>query len=250
MDTADKGKAVGRHDGKVVFVEGAVPGDVVDVLVQKRKKGHLIGKSIKLHKASEDRRPAFCSYFGVCGGCKWQHLDYQAQLKYKEQTVVNALQRIGKVEVGEFLPILAAKKTQYYRNKLEFSFSNKRWLTEEEVQTGDTFDQRNALGFHRPGAFDKIVDVNHCYLQPDPSNAIRNAVRDFALKEGYTFFDIRQQEGLLRQLYVRITEIGEVMVMVSFFEDDEPKREALLTYLAKTFHAYLMTLTLMAKLIA
>ncbi len=234
-DTGDKGKAVGRHEGKVVFVEGAVPGDVVDVLVQKRKKGHLIGKAIKLHQASEDRRPAFCEHFGVCGGCKWQHLDYQAQLKYKQQVVENALQRIAKVEVGEFLPILGSKKTQYYRNKLEFSFSNKRWLTEEEVKTDNVFGERNALGFHRPGAFDKIVDVKHCYLQPEPSNPIRNAVRDFALEHDYTFFDIRAQKGLLRQLYVRITELGEVMVMVSFFEDDKPKREALLEFLKEKF---------------
>jgi len=234
-DIADKGKAVGRHDGRVVFVADAVPGDVVDVLIQKTKKGNLIGKAIKLNSPSEDRIQPVCEHFGVCGGCKWQHLDYPAQLKYKEQTVRNAFQRIGKVPVAEFLPILGAKQTEYYRNKLEFSFSNKRWLTEEEVNSDTNFGERNALGFHRPGAFDKIVDVNHCWLQPDPSNAIRNAVRAYALEHDLAFFDIREQKGLLRQLFVRVSSVGEVMVLVSFFQHDKARVAALLDHLKETF---------------
>ncbi len=234
-DIADKGKAVGRHEGRVVFVADAVPGDTVNVLIQKTRKGNLIGKAIQLITPSEDRIEPLCKHFGVCGGCKWQHLGYAAQLKYKEQTVTNAFQRIAKVLVGEFLPIVGADHTEYYRNKLEFSFSNKRWLTEEEVNSGEEFGQRNALGFHRPGAFDKIVDVEHCWLQPDPSNAIRNAVRDFALENDLKFFDIRAQTGLLRQLYIRISSVGEVMVLVSFYQDDKEPITALLNHLKEKF---------------
>jgi len=234
-DIADKGKAVGRHEGRVVFVSDAVPGDNVDVLIQKTRKGNLIGKAIKLNTPSADRIKPVCKHFGVCGGCKWQHLGYAAQLKYKEQTVVNAFQRIAKVPVGEYLPIVPADHTEYYRNKLEFSFSNKRWLTEEEVNSGTAFDQRNALGFHRPGAFDKIVDVEHCWLQPDPSNAIRNAVRAFALENDLEFFDIREQTGLLRQLFVRVSSIGEVMVLVSFYQNNEEQIAALLNHLKDQF---------------
>ncbi len=232
---ADKGKAVGRHDGRVIFVADAVPGDVVDVLIQKTKKGALIGKAIQLKKPSADRITPICEHFGICGGCKWQHLSYEAQLTHKQTTVENAISRIAKIPVGEIQPILPSEETAYYRNKLEFSFSNKRWLTEEEVQTGDKFPKRDALGFHRPGAFDKIVDVNHCHLLPEPSNAIRNEVRKFALENEYSFFDIREQEGLLRQLFIRITSLGEIMVILCFYYDDEEKRKAILDHLHQKF---------------
>lgn len=232
---ADKGKAVGRHNGEVVFVEGCVPGDIVDVRTGRKRKGVWNGRVERYVEKSKDRVTPVCEHFGVCGGCKWQHLDYKAQLHHKQVTVENALNRIGKVEVKEMFPILGALETEFYRNKMEFSFSNKRWLTEEEVEKETTYDNRNALGFHRPRAFDKVVDINKCHLQPDPSNEIRNAVRAFALKHDYTFFDIRQQKGLLRQLFIRTASTGEVMIIISFFYEDKEKRTALLDMLKDTF---------------
>ena len=232
---ADKGKAVGRHEGQVVFIEGAVPGDIVDIRVSKKRKGHYLGRVVKFHSKSPDRVDPVCSHFGVCGGCKWQHLSYEAQLKHKQITVENALSRIGGIDISGIRPILGSSETTYYRNKLEFSFSNKRWITEEEVASGVPIGLKNALGFHRPGAFDKIVDVEKCYLQPDPSNAIRNAVRDYAEEHELSFFDIRQQSGLLRQLYVRACTTGDVMVIVSFFYDDKAAISGLLDFLKTNF---------------
>ena len=232
---ADKGKAVGRYDGKVVFVEGAVPGDLVDVRVIRKKKGHEIGVVEQFIRYSSDRKTAVCKHFGVCGGCKWQHLSYEAQLRHKQATVENALQRIGKLEISEIYPILGAIETEYYRNKLEFSFSNKRWITQEEIDTDAEIKQRNALGFHRPGAFDKIVDVEHCHLQADPSNAIRNTIRDFALENDYTFFDIKEQKGFLRTMIVRTSSLKELMLIVSFYQEDETKRKELLEMLLEKF---------------
>lgn len=232
---ADKGKAIGRHEGKVVFVDGAVPGDLVDVRVIRKKKGHEMAVVEQFHRYSEDRVEAVCSHFGICGGCKWQHLAYEVQLKHKAQIVEDALKRIGKLEIGETRPILAAPETEYYRNKLEFSFSNKRWITQEEVDAGTEIEQRNALGFHRPGAFDKIVDIEHCYLQADPSNQIRNAIRTFALEHDYPFFAIKAQEGLLRNMIVRTSSLGEIMLIISLYYEDEQKRIALLEMLETRF---------------
>lgn len=232
---ADKGRAVGRHNEKVVFVEGAVPGDVVDVRVIKRKSGFDIATVIHFHKKSGDRIEPFCAHFDDCGGCSWQNLAYETQLTHKQITVENAMKRIAKVEIGEFLPIVGATPTTYYRNKMEYTFSNKRWITQKEVDRGDEFAHRNALGFHRPGVFNKIVDIQHCFLQPDPSNAIRNGVRDYAIEKEYSFFDIGAQEGLLRNLLMRITTTGDVMVLVSFFENDEEKIKDLLDFMVTTF---------------
>jgi 23S rRNA (uracil1939-C5)-methyltransferase len=228
---ADKGQTVGRHGEKVVFVQGGVPGDVVDVRVQKSYSNREHGVVHRLVKPSEDRIAAFCSHFGTCGGCKWQHLAYEAQLRHKETVVVDAFERIAKVDVGEFLPIVGANPTQYYRNKLEFAFSDRRWLTEEEVQSGDAFVNRNALGFHLPEAFDRIVDVTHCYLQPDPSNDIRNVLRAYALEHGYSFYNVRNRTGLLRQLLIRTATTGQTMVLVAFAYDDPSAREAILGHL-------------------
>lgn len=232
---ADKGKAVGRYEDQVIFVDGAVPGDVVDVLVLKRKKGFLNGRTINFHTYSPDRIDPLCEHFGVCGGCKWQHLAYETQLSHKQQTVKDALERIGKIDTADMKPIMGCESTEFYRNKLEFSFSASRWITEEEAESGEPIDDRRALGFHRPRAFDKIVDVNTCHLQPDPSNAIRNAVREYSKKNDLEFFNIREQTGFLRQLFIRVSSLGEVMVILSVFHEDVEKREGLLQFLADQF---------------
>ena len=217
---ADKGRGVGRDaEGRVLFVEKVAPGDVVDVLVLRKKSGFMQGVPVNFHHYSEQRIEPFCQHFGVCGGCQWQHVDYETQARHKELVVRNALQRIGKVEVQEFRPILAAREATYYRNKLEFAFSNKRWLTEEEINDPAISNLQNVLGFHRPGAFDKIVDIRHCWLQPDPSNDLRNGVRDLAEEMGLSFFDLSAEEGLLRHMLIRITTLGEILVIISFFED-------------------------------
>ncbi len=218
---ADKGKGVGRtEDGQVLFVEEVAPGDVVDVVVLRKKAGFAHGAPQHFHHYSEDRVEPFCQHFHVCGGCKWQHLSYEAQLKHKELIVENALKRIGKVDVQEFFPILPAASSTFYRNKLEFTFSNKRWLTSEEMKSGVAIENRNAVGFHRPGEFDKIVDVYKCWLQPEPSNAIRNAAREIANAQNLDFFDAKRKEGFLRNLVVRVATTGEVMLVMSFLEDD------------------------------
>ena len=233
---ADKGKGVGRtEDGRVVFVEEVAPGDVVDVLVLRKKKSVMQGIPLEYHQYSADRVEPFCEHFHVCGGCKWQHLNYEKQLEHKEKVVRDALQRIGKIEVQDFQPILGAADTTFYRNKMEFAFSNKRWLTKEEIETNAELDRDHALGFHRPGQFDKIVDIEKCWLQPDPSNEIRNTVKAIAMEQGLSFFDNREKEGFLRSLLLRITDIGEVMALVSFGEDDEAKRKTFLDAVLQRF---------------
>lgn len=208
---AAEGQTVARHDGKVIFVEGGVPGDIVDILVYKKKRDYAMARVVALLQASPDRVVPFCAHFGTCGGCKWQQLAYDKQAFYKQQIAEEAFRRIGKLEHPPFDPILAANPIQYYRNKLEFTFSNRRWLTQAEIDTDATPD-RNALGFHIPGMFDRVVNVSHCYLQPEPSNLIRNAFRQFALEQGYTFYDVKNHSGLLRNLIIRTTTIGETML--------------------------------------
>ena len=192
--TADKGRAIGRdEEGKVVFVEGAVPGDVVDIKIFKAKKGYSEGRAVFFHKYSTDRVEPFCEHFGVCGGCKWQNLDYEAQLRHKELNVSNAMSRIGKVKIGEILPIVPCLENRFYRNKTEFAFSNKRWLTKEEIAEGKSNFQ-DVLGFHRAGAFDKIVPINKCFLQNDPSNEIRNTLYQIGVEQGLAFFDLKAEK--------------------------------------------------------
>jgi 23S rRNA (uracil1939-C5)-methyltransferase len=234
-EIADKGKAFGKKDDMAYFVEGAVPGDVVDVLVTRNKKSFKKGRAINFREYSDKRVEPFCPHFDICGGCKWQNLSYEEQIKQKSQVAKNAIERLGKIEIPDFQPILGAEKTQYYRNKMEFSFSNKRWLTEEEVKSGDDFSNRNALGFHRPGAFDKIVQIDHCYLQGGLSNEIRNEVYAFAIENDFTFFNIRNKGGLLRNLMIRTSTLGETMVVVIFYDDDKAKRELLLNHLQEKF---------------
>ncbi|NRB63950.1 MAG: 23S rRNA (uracil(1939)-C(5))-methyltransferase RlmD [Saprospiraceae bacterium] len=222
---ADRGKAVGRDaEGKVVFVDrGAVPGDVADVVVTRKRKGFFQGRVVRYHTYSDDRVEPFCDYFGVCGGCKWQHTDYEAQLRHKEQVVRDALTRIAKADIEEFRPIMGSSQTTYYRNKMEFSFSNKRWLKAEELNDPDIAMEKEVLGFHPPGAFDKVVDIHHCWLQPDPSNAIRNASRVLAKELGLPFYDARTHEGFMRNMMLRITDVGEVLLLVAFARDEPEK---------------------------
>ena len=232
---ADKGRAVGRADsGQVIFVENVVPGDVVDVLVLKDRKGFKEGIPNHFHKYSEDRQEAFCQHFGVCGGCKWQNLAYETQLKHKEIVVHDAMKRIAKVEIEEIFPIVPAIETEYYRNKLEFTFSNRRWLTKEEIAKG-TSNYKNVLGFHRPRAFDKIVDIDHCHLQKDPSNELRNAIREIGIELDLDFLDLNAKDGFLRHLLFRITSLNEIMVIVSFYREDVEKRTLFLDKIIERF---------------
>jgi 23S rRNA (uracil1939-C5)-methyltransferase len=234
IDTSSEGKAVAKIDDLVVFVEGAVPGDVCTIQINRIKKKFAEAKLIELERPSSERIDAMCKHFGTCGGCKWQHLNYDSQLKYKQKHVSEALKRIGKVDVNNFKSILGAKEIYNYRNKLEFTFSAKKWLTKEEISSGKEFN-RNALGFHIPGLFDKIIDIETCYLQQDPSNAIRNEVRDFALKNEFSFFDIKEKHGFLRNLLIRNTNKGELMVLFSFFREEKENREALLEHIKNRF---------------
>lgn len=222
----------------VIFVPYVVPGDIVDLQVKRKKNHYAEAVAVKFHEKSPLRTEPFCSHFGVCGGCKWQCLSYEEQLKYKQKQVFDNLTRIGKVELPEFRPILGSEKTRFYRNKLEFTFSNKRWLTEEEVKQDVKYDQMNAVGFHIPGAFDKVLAIDKCWLQDDISNQIRNAVRDYAYAYNFPFFDLRTQEGLLRNIMIRTSSTGELMVVLQCkVTDDEGRRkmEEILQFMADSF---------------
>jgi 23S rRNA (uracil1939-C5)-methyltransferase len=234
-DIGAEGKALARIENKVVFAPYTAPGDIVDIQVTRKRKNFLEGYVTQYHKKSESRTDPFCEHFGTCGGCKWQHIPYDNQLTAKHQQVVDNLTRIGKVPLPEIKPILGSEKTQYYRNKLEFTFSNKRWLPKEEMDLDQTPETMNGLGFHVPKMFDKVLDIKTCFLQNDVSNQIRNEVRKFAQQNNYTFFDIRNHHGMLRNLILRNTQKGEWMVIVVFYEDDENKRIALLEHLKTTF---------------
>ncbi len=236
LDAGAKGVSVAKApDGKVVFVSNVVPGDVVDVQTFKKRKAYYEGKAVKFHELSEHRVDPICEHFGVCGGCKWQNMKYSQQLFFKHNEVKNHLQRIGKIELPDFEPILGSEKQFFYRNKMEFSFSNSRWLTEAEIGSSEELDNKNALGFHIPKMWDKILDINKCHLQEDPSNAIRNEVREFANANGLTFFNPRAHEGLLRTLMLRTASTGEIMVLIQFFEDVQANRELLLDHLYAKF---------------
>ena len=233
-DAGSEGKTVAKVDDLVIFVENAVPGDIVDLEITRKKSNYREAKAIKFHKLSEKRMDPVCKHFGVCGGCKWQNLDYKEQLFYKQKQVHDNLTRLAKVELPQILPIIPSEEILFYRNKLEFTFSNKRWLTVEEMKTGAEL-KKDALGFHIPKMFDKIIDIEKCYLQASPSNEIRDALKKYAIDNHYPFFDIRKQEGLLRNLIIRTSSTGELMVLVAFFYEDKEKREALLEYLGEKF---------------
>lgn len=238
LDAGAKGVSVAKApDGKVIFIPNVVPGDVVDVQTFKKRKSYYEGKALKFHEFSEFRTEPVCQHFGVCGGCKWQNMDYDRQLHYKQNEVLNHLQRIGKVELPEFEPILGSEKQFFYRNKMEFGFSNSRWLTQHEIASTTDLDDRNALGFHIPRMWDKILDIHKCWLQEDPSNDIRNEVRRFAIEQNLSFFDPRNHEGLLRTLMIRTASTGEVMVLIQFFDDDAAGRELILNFVSLRFPA-------------
>lgn len=231
-----KGKSIAKApDGKVIFINNAVPGDIADIQTTKKKKSFYEGTAVEFHKYSEKRVDPVCMHFGTCGGCKWQHMSYEHQLFYKQHEVENNLVRLGKIELPEITPILGSRDIYFYRNKMEFSFSDSRWLTLEEIRSNQEFENKNALGFHIPGMWDKILDIKKCHLQQDPSNAIRNSVKEFAVKNNLEFFNPREQSGLLRTLMIRTSSTGELMVVVQFFSDEKEKRELLLNYLAETF---------------
>ncbi len=236
IDAGAKGKSIGKApDGRVIFLSNAIPGDIVDVQTTKKRKAYFEGKATHFHKLSDKRTTPVCEHFGVCGGCKWQHMGYEHQLYFKQKEVENNLKRIGSIELPETTPILGSKEQYFYRNKMEFSFSDSRWLTIEELQSDTVFEDKNALGFHIPGMWDKILDIKNCHLQEDPSNAIRLWVKNFADENKFQFFNPRNQTGLLRTLMIRTTSIGEIMIVVQFYDDDKTKRTLLLENLEKKF---------------
>lgn len=230
IDIAEEGKGVGKAGELVVFVDKAVPGDVADVRVLRKKKNFAEAVIERLSHPSEFRTEPFCEHFGTCGGCKWQHMDYEAQLRFKHKSVEAALQRLAKVDTEGMEPILGSARNRYYRNKLEFTFSNKRWLN-----SGDIDLNMNALGFHVPLRFDKILDVRHCYLQEEPSNTIRNLVRAYALENDLSFYDLRNHEGNLRNLIIRTASTGEVMVVVVFAYIAQNEIENMMEFLKESF---------------
>lgn len=220
----------------VVFVPFAAPGDVVDIQLFKKRHNYAEGKVVAIHEYAQEREQPFCEHFGVCGGCKWQHLPYEAQLRYKQKQVVDNLTRIGKIHMEEVRPILGSARTRFYRNKLEYTFSNKKWLLEEQVNSGEAIDNMNGVGFHIPGMFDKVLDIHKCWLQDDISNRIRLEVKNYCLShEGYPFFDLRNQEGFMRTLMIRTASTGDLMVVLVFFHEEKAKREALLSHIADCF---------------
>ena len=234
-DVAAEGKALARVDDMVVFTQYAVPGDVVDIQVTKKKKNYCEGRVTQFHKYGEERCETVCSHYGVCGGCKWQILPYEAQLRYKQKQVEDALRRLGHIELPEISPIKGSAKRYFYRNKLEFTFSNKKWIPFSDMESGVVPETMNGVGFHIPGMFDKVLDIGKCWLQEDISNQIRNEIRDYALRHGLTFFDLRNQEGFLRTLMIRTTSTGEVMAVMVFYYEDKEAREALLAHVAERF---------------
>lgn len=234
-DIAAEGKAIAKVDDLVVFIPYVVPGDIIDLQVTRKKNKYAEGKAVRFEKYSDLRTDAFCEHFGICGGCKWQILPYEEQLKFKQKQVTDNLVRIGKIELPEIQPILGSEKTTFYRNKLEFTFSNKRWLTLEQINSGEAFDNMNALGFHIPGMFDKVLDINKCWLQDDISNQIRNFIRDYCYSKGYTFFDLRNRGGLMRNIIIRTSTTGELMLIVVFYDNEKEQYEDLLSAIAKEF---------------
>ncbi len=236
IDAGARGKTVAKApDGRVIFLTNTVPGDVVDIRTGKKRKAYFEGTAIKFHKYSDKRTEPVCEHFEHCGGCKWQNMDYKHQLTYKENEVINNLVRIGHLDLPEVTPILGCEKTYFYRNKMEFSFSNSRWLTLDEINSDEEIDNRNACGFHISGMWDKILDVHKCHLQEDPSNDIRNFIKNYGIENGLEFYNPREQSGLLRTIMLRISSTGEIMVVIQFFKEDTEKRIGLLNTLSEKF---------------
>lgn len=234
-DVAAEGKSIARVDDMVIFVPYGAPGDVIDLKLDKKKKNYGEGHIEKMLKPSAIRVIPFCEHFGICGGCKWQHIPYEYQLKYKQKQVVDALERIAKITLPAIEPIIGSQKTTFYRNKLEFTFSNKSWLTFEEMNSGNIFTDRNALGFHIPGAFDKVLDIKKCWLQDDISNRIRLFIRQFCINNGLSFYDIKNQSGFMRTLMVRTASTGELMLVVVFGEEMPEEINSVMSAIAAEF---------------
>ena len=237
-DVAAEGKALAKVDELVIFVPYVIPGDVVDLQVVKKKHHYCEAIAVKFHSYSPLRVKPFCPHFGVCGGCKWQCLPYEKQLEYKQKQVLDNLQRIGKVELNQVLPILGSAKTEEYRNKLEFGFSNKRWLTADEIASGDEYTQNNAVGFHITGSFDKILPIETCKLMDDVNNRIRNGIRDYAYAHQLEFHDQREHRGLLRNMMIRNSNTGELMLLMQFCIQNENEHQQamdLMEYISESF---------------
>lgn len=236
VDAGAKGKGIAKApDGRIVFLPYAVPGDVVDVTTFKKRKAYFEGTVDRVNKPSDKRTTPVCEHFGVCGGCKWQNMAYEHQLFYKQKEIENNLLRIGKVTLPERMPIQPSAEQYFYRNKMEFSFSNSRWLTKKEIENDKDIADKNALGFHIPGMWDKILDIKKCHLQQDPSNAIRLAIKEFAVAHKLTFFDPKVQSGLLRTVMIRTSSTDEIMIVIQFYDDNKEQRELLLDHLIVTF---------------
>jgi len=234
-DIGAEGNAIARVDNMVVFVPMLIPGDVVDIRVVRKRKKYLEGRVVKFHEYSSDRINPRCIHFGTCGGCRWQHLPYQLQLKFKEKQVRDSLIRIGKADIPEMSQIRGSEEEYFYRNKLEYTFSNRRWLTDDEIKSGLPVEKEPALGFHIPGLFDKVLDIKECHLQPEPSNSIRNSLRKYALENGLSFFDLKEQKGFLRNIVIRNSLDGSVMVIMVFSHEDESSRIGLLDFLLNEY---------------
>ena len=231
-----KGKSIGvADDGKTIIIEGGAPGDVVSILTTKQRKSYYQGKITEFHKYSDIRTTPKCEHFGVCGGCKWQHIKYEEQLKFKQSEVENNLIRIGNLDLPKITPIKAAKNDYFYRNKMEYSFSDARWLSVEEIESNKVIEEKNALGFHIPGMWNKVVDINKCWLQEDFTNNIRNSIREFSIKNNIPFFNHSTQSGELRTLMIRTTSTGEIMILIQFYIDNKSNRELLLNFIRETF---------------
>ena len=235
IDTADKGKSVAKHDGMVIFLEGGVPGDICDITVFKRRKKFWEARIDKIHTYSARRTKPKCEHFGTCGGCKWQNMKYQSQLDFKQTQILNNLKKIGGIELSPNQDILGSENKYFYRNKLEYTFSNKRWLTLDEIQSGEKIIDKNALGFHVPGMFNKVIDINNCYLQKEPSNTIRLSVKQFADENKLTYFDIQNHTGLLRNLMIRTSSTNDLMVLIQFYEDDKKSIKLLMEHIRTSF---------------
>ena len=235
IDTAEEGLAIGRcDDGRIIQVKGAVPGDIADTIALEKRKGMYITKATTFHKLSAERTDPFCSHFGLCGGCKWQHMAYEAQLHFKAKRVRDAFQRIGELDPSILQPIVGAPEQQYYRNKLEFTASDRKWLTDEEMKSGEVI-QKDGIGFHLPGAFDKVLDIDHCYLQSDPSNAIRLFIKQFCITQEWPFFNLRLKTGYIRNIIVRTNLAGEAMVVLVVGEDNPDWSALLVNQLVEKF---------------
>tara|TARA_B100000902_G_scaffold399608_1_gene471325 strand:+ start:21566 stop:22978 length:1413 start_codon:yes stop_codon:yes gene_type:complete len=235
IDIANKGKSIAKYNDRIILVNGGVPGDICDIKIFKKRRKYWEGRIDFVYVKSKRRTESKCEHFGECGGCKWQNMNYESQLEFKEKEVINNLKRIGKIDDIEHKKIIGCEEKYFYRNKMEFSFSNNRWITQKEVITNLKFDNRNALGFHVPGMYDKVIDINNCLLQKNPSNEIRNSINKFANENKLTFFDIKEKKGLLRNLLIRTSSTKDLMVVVQFFENDKNKIISIMNHIKLSF---------------